>query len=174
MRPFSPLPCVIALLLAPTLVLGAPRTVRLAPSTAALAIRAYAMGLVPIDARFARFDGTLTYDPDGGGRCSARLVAQVDSMQASDPATRETMLGADFLDAARFPTLTFVGACTGPKTVEGQLTMRGVTRPLGTSLAWSPHGLATEADIRRAQWGMDARPFAVGPVIRMRLTAALP
>jgi hypothetical protein len=46
--------------------------------------------------------------------------------------------------------------------------------PLATTLAWSPRGVVTRADVRRALWGMTARPFMVGPVIRIRLTAPLP
>jgi polyisoprenoid-binding protein YceI len=174
MRPFPWLSCVAALLFAPTLAAAPPRTLHLAPPTASLAIRAYAMGFMPIDARFAQFDGTLTYDPDQSGHCTATLTARVGSVRTSDPAMRHTMLGADFLDVEQFPTLTFSGVCTGPRTAEGRLTLRGVTRPLGTTLAWSPHSMVTEADIRRALWGMDARPLMVGPVIRIRLTASLP
>ena len=174
MRPFPWLSYVAALLLAPTLAAATPRTVRLTPPTAALAIRAYAMGLVPVDGRFARFEGTLTYDPEQAGRCTATVIAQVDSIKVDSTAIRAAILGADFLDATRFPTLRFTGTCTGPDAAEGRLTLRGVTRPLGTTLAWTQHSLVTEADIRRASWGMDARPLMVGPVIRIRLTAALP
>ncbi len=132
------------------------------------------MGFMPIDAQFARFDGTLTYDPAGNGSCTATLTAQVDSVQTSDAAMRETILGPEFLDATRFPTLIFTGVCTSPRSAEGRLTMRGVTRALGTTLAWSQHGVVTQADVRRALWGMDARALMVGPVIHIRLTASLP
>ncbi len=174
MRSASWCSCAAALLLAPTLAAATPRTLRLAPPAATLTIRAYAMGLVPIDAQFARFEGTLTYDPAQNGRCTAMLTAQVDSLQTTDATMRDTILGPDFLDTARFPTLAFTGVCTSPGTAEGRLTMRGVTRPLGTTLAWTQHGVVTQADVRRSLWGMDARPFMVGPVIRIRLTAALP
>ncbi|HJS88274.1 MAG TPA: YceI family protein [Acetobacteraceae bacterium] len=168
------LSCAAALLLVPMSADAAPRTLRLAPPSATLAIRAYAMGFMPVDAQFARFDGTLTYDPATTGHCTATLTAQVDSIQLDNAAIRATMLGADFLDAARFPTLRFTGSCADSKTAEGSLTLRGVTRPLGTTLAWTPHLLVTEAEIRRALWGMDARPLMVGPMIRIRLAVALP
>lgn len=174
MRPLLWLFPAVSLLLVSMPAPATPRTLRLAPPDAVLAIRAYAMGFVPVEARFTRFDGTLTYDPVQAGHCTATLTAQVDSIQVDNAAMRATMLGADFLDAARFPTLRFTGTCTGPQAAEGRLTLRGVTRPLDTTLAWTRHGLVTEAEIRRALWGMDARPLLVGPVIRIRLTAALP
>jgi polyisoprenoid-binding protein YceI len=174
MRPLPWLSCAAALLLAPTLAAAAPRTLPLAPPNAALAIRAYGMGFMPLEARFARFTGTLTYDPAQHGQCVARLTAQVDSITTDNAAIRDTMLSAEFLDAARFPTLSFTGVCTSSDAAEGHLTLRGVTHPLDAALEWTPHGLVTKADIRRALWGMDARPLMVGPVIRIRLTAALP
>ena len=45
---------------------AAPRRIQLAPPGSEVAFRAYGLGLLPIDASFARFDGWLTYDPDGG------------------------------------------------------------------------------------------------------------
>ena len=174
MHPSVRLSCVAPLLLAPTLAAAAPRTLPLAPPDATLAIRAYGMGFVPLEAQFARFTGTLTYDPAQRGQCVASLTAQVDSLTTDNTAARDTILSAEFLDAARYPTLSFTGACTSAQAAQGRLTMRGVTRPLDAALEWTPHSLVTKADIRRALWGMTARPLMVGPVIRMRLTARLP
>lgn len=165
------------LLIVPLLAFGpanaAPRMLRLAPPGAALGIGAYAMGLVPISARFDRFDGSLTYDPAQPGRCSATLNARVASLEASSAATRATILGPAFLDAGRFPILAFTGTCSDAETIEGSLTLRGVTRKLAMRLTWGPHGLVAEGHVRRRLWGMDAKPLLVGPVIRIRLTAEL-
>ncbi len=173
MRPALPLSCAAALLLAPTLAAATQRTLPLAPSNAALAMRAYGMGFLPVEAQFACFTGTLTYDSAQLGQCAATLTAQVDSITMDNAAMRNTMLSAEFLDAARFPTLTFTGVCTSAQAAAGRLTMRGVTRPLDATLEWTPKSLVTKADIRRALWGMGARPLMVGPVIRIRLTTAL-
>ena len=48
---------------------AAPRRIQLAPPGSEVAFRAYGLGLLPIDASFARFDGWLTYDPDDRGAC---------------------------------------------------------------------------------------------------------
>ena len=115
--------------LTPRFAAGAPRTVRLAPPTATLALRAYAMGLLPIDSRFTRFDGSLTYDPAPPGRCTASLTAFTDSLENANPAMRETILGPEFLDAAHFPTLTFSGTCAAAEVVTGTLSLRGSPAP---------------------------------------------
>ncbi|MEO8715097.1 MAG: YceI family protein [Acetobacteraceae bacterium] len=166
----------LPLLLAALLILpgAAPRTLRLVPPQASLEMRAYAIGFLPIDSRFTRFDGTLTYDQAEPARCTATLTAQVASLETAKATMRETILGADFLDAAQFPTLGFTGTCTQAGTLAGSLTMRGVAHPLVLRLERSAHGLAAEGEVRRALWGMDARPFMVGPMIRIRVTAPLP
>lgn len=168
-------PFLAALLaLTPPPAIGATRTVRLAPPGATLTIRAYAMGLLPITSRFARFDGTLTYDPAAPGRCAATLTAMTDSLENADAGVRDDIVGPDFLDAAHFPTLTFVGTCVTAGTLSGTLTVRGVARPLAMRLDWTADGVTAVGDMRRAVWGMTAKPFIVGPTIRLLVTARLP
>jgi polyisoprenoid-binding protein YceI len=163
-----------ALLLAPGLATGAPRTIALAPPGAALGIEAYAMRFLPVEARIDRFDGSLTYDPAQPGRCFATLTAQTASLETSSAALRATIVGPAFLDATLFPILVFNGTCAGAAAIEGTLTLHGVARPWAMHLEWEPHALVAEGRIRRALWGMVAKPLLVGPMIRIRLTAALP
>jgi polyisoprenoid-binding protein YceI len=75
---------------------------------------------------------------------------------------------ADFLDAERHPTLTFVSTGIAPKgdrwTISGDLTIRGVARPVVLDAA--PLGVVTGMDgrrhagfeasarIRRSEWGL--------------------
>lgn len=160
--------------LMPAFAASAPRTVRLVPGTATLALRAYAMGLLPINSHFTHFDGALTYDPAVPGGCSARLTAFTDSLENSNPVMRETILGPEFLDAAHFPTLTFSGTCSTAEAVAGTLSVRGFTNPLAMRLTWTAHGVTAEGEMRRALWGMDARPFTVGPTIRLTVSVVLP
>ncbi len=170
---FHLLAALAAAMLAPVLAVAAPRSFRLEPPSATMVIRAYGMGVVPTDANVGRFDGVLTYDPARPGQCSATLTAQVGSVQTS-ASMRETILGPDFLDVARFPTLAFTGTCTGPETMAGNLTMRGVTRPLSMRLEWEPHNLVATGSLQRAQWGMVAKPVVVGREIRIRVATTLP
>jgi polyisoprenoid-binding protein YceI len=169
-----PLLLAAVLLFAPALARAAPRTLALAPDDATFGLRAYALGLMPVDARVSRFAGTLTYDPAAPGRCEVRMTAEVASVETGDPGTRETILGPDFMDAARFPTLSFTGVCSAADTIAGNLTMRGVTRPLALTLDWRAHRLVAHGALHRADWGMGARPFAVGPTIGVRVAATLP
>ncbi len=164
----------IALMLLVAPAAAAPRTVRLEPGSTTVAIRAYAMGLIPINSWFTRFDGTLTYDPAAPATCSAMLRIITASLETNSPERRDTILGPDFLDAARFPDLRFQGSCAGPESLSGHLTMRGVTQPLSMTLAWAAHNVAAQGSLRRALWGMTAKPLIVGPTIRLSVTVALP
>lgn len=152
----------------------ASRTVTLAPEDATLGLRAYALGLMPVEVRVGRFVGTLTYNPADPARCTVRMVADVASVETSNPDTRATLLGPEFMDVARFPTLTFTGICAPGDLVTGNLTMRGVTRPLELSLDWGQHRLIAHGQLRRALWGMSGRPFVVGPTIGIRMATKLP
>lgn len=168
-------PALLALFLfAATCAEAAPRTVRLEPASTTVAIRAYAIGLVPIDSRFTRFDGTLTYDPATPGTCAATLRIVAASLETANSERREMILGPDFLDAPRFPELRFEGRCNGPDELSGLLNLRGITQPLTMTLSWAAHDIRAQGAMRRALWGMTAKPFIVGPTIRLSVAVTLP
>ncbi len=83
---------------------------------------------------FKNVHGTLDFDPGDPG--SARVDVTIDAASLwSGESDRDAHLkSADFLDVARYPTITFRGegvALVGPNEgkLRGDLTMRGVTRP---------------------------------------------
>ena len=150
-----------------------PRSVALVPPSSQLEFRTYGLGLLPIDSDFAAFQGTLSYDPTDRARCEASLTATVASLVASKANVRDIIIGPDFLDAASFPTLHFAGRCNA-SGLTGMLTMRRITRPLRLTVAWEPHRLTLKGVLRRADWGITAKPFLVGGAVRIRVTTALP
>jgi polyisoprenoid-binding protein YceI len=82
------------------------------------------------------FSGTVTdFDAslvDGRVEGSARI----ESIQLKDDALKAHVLSPEFFDAERHPVLTFSGELSrdGDKaTVEGELTMKGITRPVTLS-----------------------------------------
>ena len=163
--------CVLCACVA-TAAVAAPRRIELAPPATEVAIRAYGMGLLPLDGTFARFHGALTYDPDDHAACRVELSIDVVSLTMTNTSMRETMIGPDFMDAPRFPTLTYSGACQ-PSGLSGMLGLHGITRPFELSLDWSRDRVVAEGQLVRADWGMTAMPIVAGRTVRIQVSVPL-
>lgn len=144
----------------------------LAPPSAEIALRAYAMRLLPIDGVFSRFHGAITFDPDRRGECSVDVTVEAASLTGPRDSIRDDIVSPLFLDAPAFPTFRYRGACRGGGVI-GELTLRGETHPLALSIAEQAKKLVATGVIRRAEWGMTARPFMVGPDVRIQFSVPL-
>lgn len=152
---------------------GAPRHMHFGPPSSEVSFRAYKLGLLPLDGSFTRFTGSLTYDPDDHGFCDVRLDVDTASLATQDASLRSVVAGPEFMDVARFPSLTYQGKCEA-NGVAGKLNMHGVDRAFVLALAWSPGKVDAEGRLVRADWGMTARPVLGGRTIRIRVKVALP
>src|SRR3954452_22817602 len=105
-----------------------------APSTFAFAVRH--SGVFRYRGSFSYVAATLRGDGDGLVRYAS---ARVDSIAVVEPAAmRESVLGPAFFDAERHPEITFRSTAIrldddGGAEVDGELTIRGVTRPVTAS-----------------------------------------
>ena len=144
----------------------------LAPPASEVAIRTWGLGLLPLDGRFTSFHGSLRYNSEQH-TCRVSLIVDVASLAMADQAARDTIVGEEFLDAARFPTLTYAGDCNAPD-VAGTLGMHGFSRPLTLSLDWDPARIVATGELRRDDWGMTAMPILAGHTIRIRVSISLP
>ena len=117
------------------------------------------------------FKGTL--DAVEATLADGKLVgkAQVESISIRTPEQfRAHVLSAEFFDAANHPTVTFVSSDLdlredGTASVAGELTMKGITRPVQATGRWeAPHSdafgstrghLNLEATIKRSEWDMN-------------------
>jgi polyisoprenoid-binding protein YceI len=106
---------------------------------------------------------TLRGDDDGDA-LALEGSARVDSISVVEPsAMRASVLGPDFFDAERHPEITFRStairlADDGGAEVDGELTIRGVTRPVSASGHYAP----PRQSARRAACGQiwrNARPM---------------
>ena len=87
--------------------------IEIAPPSGEVGFRAYKLGLLPIDGKFTRFDGWLSFDPHDRTSCRVELRVEVASLQTDDREVLPVVTGPDFMDAANFPLLQFAGRCTG-------------------------------------------------------------
>ena len=91
------------------------------------------LGIATVRGRFEEFEGTLELGDDLSA-ARAYGTAQVSSINTDEPARDEHLRSPDFLDVASYPTMDFRStAVTGSGDhwrVEGELTIRGTSRPV--------------------------------------------
>jgi polyisoprenoid-binding protein YceI len=113
-------------------------------------------------------DVAATLRGDGDGDALAlEGSARVDSISVVEPAAmRASVLGADFFDAERHPEVTFRStairlADDGRAEVDGELTIRGVTRPVTASGHYAPPRASSFGEIAglQLQTSFDRREF---------------
>lgn len=86
---------------------------------------------------FTKFDAKMQLDPANLSATTLEVSIDPRSIALPAPPTgfKDELLGADWLDAGRFATVTFKSTAvqpTGPDTatITGDLTLRGVTKPV--------------------------------------------
>ncbi len=84
---------------------------------------------------FSKIEGTVEYDPDNP--TSSTIEAEIDaaSIKTNDDQRDAHLKSADFLDVEKYPSITFKSTRIavdgdGEATVDGNLTIHGVTRPV--------------------------------------------
>lgn len=150
------------------------QTFSLDPSHATLIFSVGHLGFSNFTANFDTFEGTLTLDPAAPQDAALSVTINVSSLDLPTPPLgfKEELLGPNFFDVDRFPQITFDSTAvtlTGERTadVTGDLTLRGVTRPMtlavtfnGNSEAgqfepWVRAGFSARGELSRSAFGMD-------------------
>jgi polyisoprenoid-binding protein YceI len=117
--------------------------------------------------RFDRFSGTIVTDQDLG-RSSVTVVVDASSINTNEPNRDNHVRSADFLDVESFPDITFrstaVRSDGGRFYVDGELTIRGATRPVTLDVevnGFTPDlrggtrvGFSASTEINRADFGV--------------------
>ncbi|MFM2437894.1 MAG: hypothetical protein RLZ55_711 [Actinomycetota bacterium] len=130
---------------------------------------------------FSDISGSLTLDVANPAASSAEVTIEVASIDTRNAQRDEHLRTNDFFDAEQFPQLTFKSTAvtqTGATSfdVTGDLTIRGVTKPV--TVSWDYTGSATDpfgnervgfegsATINRADFGLKYNaPLAAGGVL---------
>lgn len=116
------------------------------------------------EGRFSRWDARIAFDP--ANLKASRVVASIDLASAStgDGARDEALPSSDWFDVKRYPRATFTSraitsAGAGRYVATGDLTLRGVTRPVTL-----PFTLAITGDIAKMSGTatVDRTTFGVG------------
>jgi polyisoprenoid-binding protein YceI len=84
---------------------------------------------------FKDVHGSLEFDPDNPVKLAVEATIQADKLWTGEPQRDNHLRSGDFIDAAKYPTITFKSTksqCLGATDykVSGALTIRGISRPI--------------------------------------------
>ena len=141
------------------------------------------MGISVWRGKFDKTRGKITIDRSARTG-TADIVIDTASINFGLAAMNEKARSDDFFDAAKFPTATYKGklkfAGDKPKTVDGQITIRGVTRPATLSINLFnciPHpmlkkevcGADAEGVLNWSEYGMKMSQYGQGDAGKVQL-----
>lgn len=136
---------------------------------------------------FKDWQGTLTVDDGDVPHSTVDVVVQTKSVEMPDVDQTEMLRGAEFFDVAKFPAMIYrsrlVERTSDSKLeVEGEITLRGITRPM--ALAVSVTDLRPDAEpgaryarvrakgkLKRSEFGMLKYIDVVGDMVEIAIRA---
>lgn len=142
------------------------------PTHSTVTFRLSHLGFSKYTATFSKLAGELAFDPANPAAMHAAVSIDPRSLNLPAPPKgfHETLLGKDWLDAARFPEITFRSTKvepTGPDTARltGDMTLHGVTRPVVLEArfngGYAPNafdgariGFSAKGVLRRSEFGI--------------------
>lgn len=120
--------------------------------------------------QFPTLTGSLILDKDQPANSHVDITINVNSLQTGQAARDEHLKGADFFDAAQYPTIAFRSKSVSPTAdgqvhIVGDLTLRGVTKEITLASTGSAEevkdvwggrrvGFTAQTQIQRADFGL--------------------
>jgi polyisoprenoid-binding protein YceI len=97
------------------------------------------MMIANVRGEFSKLTGTVIFDPENPSASEVHATIDTSTINTRELQRDEHLKSVDFLDVARYPVMRFVAkdvAPTGPSSfaMNGDLTIRGVTRPLAVTV----------------------------------------
>ncbi|MHB8619877.1 MAG: YceI family protein [Chloroflexota bacterium] len=139
------------------------------PAHSQLEFSAKHMGLMTVKGRFIGVTATLDFDEGDFTRSSVEAVIDASTIETGNQMRDGHLKSADFLDVEHYPTLTFKSTSISPAEhdhyrMAGDLTIRGVSRPVSLDVVYSGQGkdprgtvhagFSAEGSINRKDWGL--------------------
>jgi len=142
------------------------------------------LGFSDVTGTFRESAGDVRYDPSNIAASSIRWRVRVASVATDDSRRDQSLQASEYFDAAHHPELTFESrgarpAPDGAFIVTGDLTMRGVTRRLTTTVRVRPQApgpsFETSFEVNRYDYGIAGGTVMgrlIGSAVRVRIVAA--
>lgn len=117
---------------------------------------------------FSDYDGTISFDPNDLGASKIEITVKAASIDTRNEKRDEHLKGADFLDAEKFPAVTFVSKSIAKEgdayMLTGDLTLKGVTKeitvpaeisgPVTSPMGGTAIGINTNFKVNRQDYGV--------------------
>ncbi len=143
-------------------------TWKLDPAHTVVSFTAKHMMITKVRGIFKDVTGSIDFDEANPAASSVSVVIPAATIETGMPKRDDHLRSADFLDSANFPTLTFTSRSIAPQgdrwAISGDLTIRGVTRPLVldtghlgvvAGMDGRRHaGFEATTKIKRSDWGL--------------------
>ena len=118
--------------------------------------------------RFPAFTTRLSFDPKALAGSRLDVAIPLAGAATGDGERDSSLKGADFFDVAKFPQARFTAtkfrALGGNRyAADGQLTLRGATRPVTLTFTWTPGAkpvLAGQSTVKRLDFGVGGGDWA--------------
>ena len=140
------------------------------------------MGLTVLKAKFNQVQSTMQFDAKAPQNASTHFVFDVDSLSFSKPLLKKLIMGEDLFYAAKYKTVKFKSTQfkdlgNGKYNVMGNLTLRGVTKPVTFATTFKPSAsnvnlleVQSSAVINRSDFGMRKGIGGVGEKVNLQLS----
>lgn len=132
---------------------------------------------------FGQWTAAISYDPANLAGSKFDVEVVLASVKTGDKDRDGALPGTDFFDVAKFPKAHFVSTGfhqNGARVIaDGNLTLRGVTRPVSLDVTFKPQGKGATLDVagtvRRLDFGVGGGDYADTSVIGadVKITAHL-
>lgn len=113
---------------------GAAERYKIDPAHSFVLFKISHLGFSTLNGRFNDFSGEFVYDPANPANSTIRVEVATASVDSNWAERDKHLRSADFLDVDKYPTATFETTSyserDGKGTLQGNLTLRGVTRPI--------------------------------------------
>jgi polyisoprenoid-binding protein YceI len=142
------------------------------------------LGYTDFYGRFNDISGTITIDEQNPALSSVKLDVKADSVDTHSDRRDQHLRSPDFLNASQFPRISFKSTKVNKKgdttyEVAGDLTLRGVTKPLTVTLTrhktgedpWGNYrtGFNGSFTIKRTEFGVSYMPEAISDEVHLTL-----
>lgn len=124
---------------------------------------------MPFETLFRRFAADIRFDPQRPEEARIEVRIEVASVDSASPDRDEGMGDPAWLDYGAYPDAVYLATAVraagpGAFIAEGELTLKGVTRPVQVELHWQESAgrarLSAEARVRRNDFGVGEGEWA--------------